>query len=136
VFQLRERRPRFGELVQIDGSHHAWLEDRGPRLALIVFIDDATGRLTAMRFAATETAHAYRLALRDHVVAHGLPLALYSDRHGISRMNAKDAVSGAHARPVRRGRSSRPAGGCSTAFHADPKPARDPRAPGTQPPAA
>jgi transposase len=36
VFQLRERRPRFGELVQIDGSHHAWLEDRGPRLALIV----------------------------------------------------------------------------------------------------
>ncbi len=94
VFQLRERRPRFGELVQIDGSHHAWLEDRGPRLALIVFIDDATGRLTAMRFAATETAHAYRLALRDHVVAHGLPLALYSDRHGIFRVNAKDAESG------------------------------------------
>ena len=94
MFQLRERRPLFGELVQIDGSHHAWLEDRGPRLALIVFIDDATGRLTAMRFAATETAHAYRLALRDHVVAHGLPLALYSDRHGIFRVNAKDAESG------------------------------------------
>jgi transposase len=94
VFRLRERRPRFGELVQIDGSHHAWLEDRGPRLALIVFIDDATGRLTAMRFAATETAHAYRLALRDHVLAHGVPLALYSDRHGIFRVNAKEAESG------------------------------------------
>src|SRR5580704_7855904 len=100
---LRERYVDFGptlaaeklaELVQIDGSHHAWLEDRGPRLALIVFIDDATGRLTAMRFAATETAHAYRLALRDHVLAHGVPLALYSDRHGIFRVNAKEAESG------------------------------------------
>ncbi len=43
VFQLRERRPRFGELIQIDASPHAWFEGRGPRCALIVFIDDATG---------------------------------------------------------------------------------------------
>ena len=50
VFQLRERRPRFGELIQIDGSPHAWLEDRGPRCTLIVFIDDATNRLTALHF--------------------------------------------------------------------------------------
>jgi len=46
VFQLRERRPRFGELIQIDGSPHAWLEDRGPRCTLIVFIDDATSDAT------------------------------------------------------------------------------------------
>jgi transposase len=51
VFQLRERRPRFGELIQIDGSPHAWFEDRGPRCTLIVFIDDATSRLTALQFA-------------------------------------------------------------------------------------
>ena len=44
VHSLRERRPRFGELIQVDGSHHTWLEERGPKLALIVFIDDATGR--------------------------------------------------------------------------------------------
>jgi transposase len=50
VFQLRERRPRFGELIQIDGSPHDWFEGRGPRCTLIVFIDDATGRLTALRF--------------------------------------------------------------------------------------
>ena len=94
VFQLRERRPRFGELVQIDGSPHAWFEDRGPRCTLIVFIDDATGRLTALRFAPVESGKAYLDALRDQVLTHGCPLAFYSDRHGIFRVNAKDAASG------------------------------------------
>ena len=94
VFQVRERRARFGELIQIDGSPHAWLENRGPKCTLIVFIDDATGRLTALRFAPSETTRAYLEALRDHVSAHGCPLAFYSDRHGIFRINAKDADSG------------------------------------------
>lgn len=94
VFHLRERRPRFGELIQIDGSPHAWFEGRGPRCTLIVFIDDATGRLTALRFATVESTRAYLEALRDHILAHGRPLAFYSDRHGIFRVNAKDAASG------------------------------------------
>lgn len=94
VFQARERRPRFGELIQIDGSPHAWFEGRGPRSTLIVFIDDATGRLTALHFAPVESTRAYLEALRAHVLAHGRPLAFYSDRHGIFRVNAKDAASG------------------------------------------
>ena len=94
VHALCERRPRFGELIQIDGSPHAWLDDRGPRCTLIVFIDDATGRLTALRFAPSETTHAYLETLRSHVLDHGCPLAFYSDRHGIFRVNAKDAASG------------------------------------------
>lgn len=94
VFQTRERRPRFGELIQVDGSPHAWFEGRGPRCTLIVFIDDATSRLTALRFVPTETARAYLEALRGHVLEHGRPLAIYSDRHGIFRVNAKDAESG------------------------------------------
>lgn len=94
VFGLRERRPRFGELIQIDGSPHDWFEGRGPRCTLIVFIDDATGRLTDLRFAQAETTRAYLEALKAHVLAHGRPLALYSDRHGIFRVNAKDAASG------------------------------------------
>jgi len=94
VFQLRERRPRFGELIQIDGSPHDWFEGRAPRCTLIVFIDDATGRLTALRFAPAETTRAYLETLRRHVLEHGRPLALYSDRHGIFRVNAKDAASG------------------------------------------
>ena len=94
VFQLRERRPRFGELIQIDGSPHAWFEGRGPRCTLIVFIDDATSRLMALRFVPAETTRAYLEALRSHILEHGRPLALYSDRHGIFRLNAKDAQSG------------------------------------------
>jgi transposase len=94
VFQPRERRPRFGELIQIDGSPHDWFEGRGLRCTLIVFIDDATNRLTALRFAPAETTRAYLETVRDHVLAHGLPLAFYSDRHGIFRVNAKDATSG------------------------------------------
>jgi transposase len=94
VFQIRERRARFGELIQVDGSHHAWLEDRGPRCALLVFIDDATGRLTGLLFAQAETTRGYLELLRSHILAHGVPLALYSDRHGIFRVNAKQAESG------------------------------------------
>ena len=71
VFQLRQRRPRFGELIQIDGSPHDWFEGRGRRCTLIVFIDDATGRLTALRFAPVESGAAYLAALRDHVLTHG-----------------------------------------------------------------
>src|SRR5208337_3277660 len=67
VFRLRERRPRFGELIQIDGSPHDWFEGRAPRCTLIVFIDDATGRLTALRFAPAETTRAYLEAMRSHV---------------------------------------------------------------------
>jgi transposase len=92
--QLRDRRPRFGELVQIDGSPHDWFEGRGPRCTLIVFIDDATGRLISLQFTPTETRRAYLLALKRHVLAHGRPLAFYSDRHGIFRVNAKDAQGG------------------------------------------
>lgn len=94
VFQLRERRARFGELIQIDGSPHDWFEGRGPRCTLIVFIDDATGRLTSLRFVPAETTRAYLETLRAHVLAHGVPLAFYSDRHGIFRINAKAAVDG------------------------------------------
>jgi transposase len=94
VHRPRERRPRFGELIQIDGSPHDWFEGRGPRCTLIVFIDDATSRLTALQFAPAETTKAYLSALRAHVLAHGVPLAFYSDRHGIFRVNAKEAESG------------------------------------------
>jgi hypothetical protein len=68
VFQLRDRRARFGELVQIDGSPHDWFEGRGPRCTLIVFIDDATSRLTALRFAPVESARAHLETLRCHVI--------------------------------------------------------------------
>ena len=88
---MRERRARFGELIQIDGSPHDWFEGRGDYCTLLVFIDDATGRLTQLRFATTETTLDYMRVLHDHIWAHGVPVALYSDKHSIFRINAQEA---------------------------------------------
>ena len=83
----RERRPCFGELAQIDGSHHAWFEKRGPRCTLHVDVDDATTRLMALHFAEEETTHGYFELARQHALAYGLPLAFYADKHSIFRVN-------------------------------------------------
>lgn len=83
VHPPRERRPRLGELVQIDGSPHDWLEGRGPRCTLIAFIDDATSRVMAACFTCAETTQDYLNGLRAYILAYGCPAALYSDRHGI-----------------------------------------------------
>ncbi len=91
VHQSRPRRARLGELVQVDGSPHDWFEGRGPRCALIVFIDDATSRLLALRFFGSETTEAYMETLRGHLAAHGRPVALYSDRYSVFRVNRKDS---------------------------------------------
>ena len=88
---MRERRARFGEMIQIDGSPHDWFEGRGEDCTLLVFIDDATGRLTQLRFAPTETTLGYMSVLHDHILTYGVPVALYSDKHSIFRINAKDA---------------------------------------------
>lgn len=87
IHQRRPRRPCLGELVQIDGSPHDWFEGRGPRCTLIVFIDDATGRLMALRFAPAETTRAYMQTLEQYLHEHGRPVALYSDKHSIFRVN-------------------------------------------------
>jgi transposase len=91
VHPMRERRAHFGELIQIDGSPHDWFEGRGDYCTLLVFIDDATGQLTQLRFAPTETTLGYMHVLHDHILLHGVPAALYSDKHSIFRINAKDA---------------------------------------------
>lgn len=79
----RERRAALGELVQIDGSHHDWFEGRSPKCCLIAFIDDATGRVLGAQFFEQETTQGYLGVLHALVQRLGVPLALYSDRHGI-----------------------------------------------------
>ncbi len=90
---LRERRPRRGELIQIDGSPHDWFEGRAKACCLLVFIDDATGELMECQFVASETTLGYLAALQRYIPRHGIPAALYSDRHSIFRVNAKEAAS-------------------------------------------
>jgi hypothetical protein len=92
--QPRRRRECLGELVQIDGSEHAWFENRGEMCTLLAFVDDATSRLMQLRFVASESAFDYFRATRDYLETHGKPVAFYSDKHGIFRVNSKDAVGG------------------------------------------
>jgi len=78
----RERRPRRGDLVQIDGSEHDWFEGRGPRVVLMVMIDDATNKTLARFYEGEDTAAAYDIFDR-YVRQEGLPVALYPDRDSI-----------------------------------------------------
>ena len=78
----RERRPCFGELVQADGSEHDWLEGRGPRMVMVVLIDDATSKAQA-RFHPAETTEAYMDVLGRWVRKHGRLVALYTDYDSI-----------------------------------------------------
>ena len=74
----RQRRAHFGELIEVDGSHHDWLEGRARKGCLMNFVDDATGRALC-RFSAEETIWAATDLLAAWVLKHGLPKALYCD---------------------------------------------------------
>jgi hypothetical protein len=94
VHQPRHRRECVGELVQVDGCEHWWFEDRGPQCTLLVFIDDATSRLMHLRFVESESTFAYFHAARAYLEAWGKPVAFYSDKHGVFRVNQRGAQGG------------------------------------------
>ena len=94
VQQPRYRRACLGELVQIDGCLHHWFEDRGPQCTALVFIDDATGRLMELRFVRSESTFDYFESTQRYLHRHGKPIAFYSDKHSIFRVNAKDPKAG------------------------------------------
>src|SRR5271169_6759640 len=94
VHQPRHRRECVGELVQVDGSEHWWFEDRGPQCTLLVFVDDATSRLMHLQFVESESTFAYFHATRAYLEAWGKPVAFYSDKHGVFRVNHPGALGG------------------------------------------
>lgn len=98
MHQPRNRRECFGELIQLDGSHHWWFEDRGPMSALLVYIDDATSKLVHLRFAQSENAFDYFEGTKAYLKTYGKPLAFYTDKHGVFRTthgaSKKDVVTG------------------------------------------
>lgn len=87
----RERYPREGMLLQIDGSRDDWLEGRGPYLSLVGAIDDATGKVPYALFRAEEDAQGYTLLLRHIVENQGIPEALYHDGHGIFERSRRES---------------------------------------------
>lgn len=88
----RERRYRRGELIQIDGSYHAWLEERGPKACLLLFVDDATSAAVAARFVDRENYFAYCALCKSYFKAAGTPVAFYSDKFSVFRVNSRAGV--------------------------------------------
>ncbi len=87
----RERKDCFGEMGQLDGSHHDWFEGRAPAPVLISTVDDATSRIFA-RFAPAESSEAVMALMYEYLVRYGRPLAIYADRHSIYQVNRPASV--------------------------------------------
>ena len=85
--QRRERKSHFGELVQLDGSFHDWLEGRGPRGCLMNMVDDATSQ-TQARLGKEETIWAAAGVLRSWIQKYGVPRALYTDWKNVYKRKA------------------------------------------------
>ncbi|MFT4270623.1 MAG: ISNCY family transposase [Pantoea sp.] len=94
IQQPRCRRACVGELIQIDGCDHRWFEDRGPACTLLVYVDDATSRLMQLHFVKSESTFTYFEATRGYLEQHGKPLAFYSDKASVFRINNKNATGG------------------------------------------
>jgi hypothetical protein len=94
VQQPRARRACVGELIQIDGCEHRWFEDRAPMCTVLVYVDDATSRLMIVHFTGSESTFGYFEATREYLGRYGKPLALYSDKASIFRVNNPQAIKG------------------------------------------
>jgi hypothetical protein len=88
----RERKACFGQMVQMDGSHHDWFEGRGPKCVLMVMVDDATNRMYC-RFFEAETTRASYDVLEGWIKKHGLPGSLYVDRDSIYRCEGQPSIA-------------------------------------------
>ena len=89
AYQPRHRRASEGDLVQIDGSDHEWFEDLAPRCTLLVYIDDATSKLKHLRFVYAESTFTYFESTKAYLNKYGKPVAFYSDKLGVFRVNQK-----------------------------------------------
>jgi len=89
--QWRERKHAFGEMVQMDGSHHDWFEGRGPKCVLMGYIDDATGRPFAGFYPYEGTLPAMD-SFRRYITKFGLPVSIYLDKHSAYKSKKKQTI--------------------------------------------
>ena len=89
--------------MQIDGSHHPWLEDRGPKLTLLIAVDDATSTVAQAVFRPGEDTRGYLVLLEGLIRQWGIPLALYSDRHSAFKVQRPSKAGACGVYPVRQG---------------------------------
>lgn len=86
----REPRKHFGMLIQFDGSPHDWFEGRGPSCTLLVAVDDATRELLLLKFVRSESTISIMNAMKEYIEQHGRPLAFYTDKHSVVKVNNKN----------------------------------------------
>jgi len=89
--QWRERKHHFGEMVQMDGSHHDWLEGRGPKCVLMGYIDDATGTVHG-RFYDYEGTMPAMDSFKRYIKRYGIPQSVYLDKHSTYKSTAKQSI--------------------------------------------
>ena len=90
----RQRLPREGMLIQMDGSHHPWLGEQAPPFTLLIAVDDATGTVADALFCEQEDAHSYFVLIQGLLQRRGIPVALYTDRHGVFRHTPGSSLPG------------------------------------------
>ena len=90
----RQRLPREGMLIQMDGSHHPWLGEQAPPFTLLIAVDDATGTVADALFREQEDAHSYFVLIQGLLQRRGIPVALYTDRHGVFRHTPGSGLPG------------------------------------------
>ena len=93
----RPPRPIYGMMLQADASIHSWLEERGPKIALIALIDDATNRVWAT-FREYEDAAGYLAVLQEVCLTEGIPMELYTDKRNVFQdqrvLSVEDQLAG------------------------------------------
>ena len=89
--QWRERKHHFGEMLQMDGSHHDWFEGRGPECVLMGYIDDATGKVNG-RFYDYEGTMPAMDSFKRYIKRYGIPQSVYLDKHSTYKSNAKQSI--------------------------------------------
>ena len=128
----RQRMPQEGMLLQLDGSDHPWLENRGPRLTLLLAIDDATGTVPYALFREREDTQGYFELLKVIISRYGIPLGVYTDRDSIFRVERSPSNGSKDASPLTQfGRALRELGITHVVAHSPEAKGRVERANGT-----
>ncbi len=86
----RDRREYVGELVQFDGSDHAWLEDRAPKNTLLLFIDDATSTILWAGFYLSESTKNVMRVSKGYFEGWGMPISIYTDYGSVYKVNVNN----------------------------------------------
>lgn len=89
--QWRERKKHSGQMIQVDGSHHDWFEERGPKCVLMAYIDDATSIVFA-RFYDYEGTFPFMDSFKRYIRKYGLPHSIYLDKHTTYKSTKKPSI--------------------------------------------